>query len=171
MAQCVWCLASLIGLVEGLVVLIDKFQIRSEIVPPPIAATVKVSRISEESESSRHNRILEECEEYLCNSWRLRDLESLKAMGKRRTGRLNQLKNFRRALSIGKRENTKDYSKTEGIDYCEIGKKKSAGEWFRCAMPSDRNGTHGLTIESDLLNWIKELPVIFRLGLINMRNI
>jgi len=35
-----------------------------------------------------------------------------------------------------------DYSKTEGIDPWELGRRKAAGECLRCAWPSDRQGNH-----------------------------
>jgi len=132
-AHCIWWLASLIGLKQGLVVHIDNRPIRSEIVYPPIAAKDTVSRISEGSEFSQQDKVLKQCEEFLHGLCRLRDLALPKPTGETKTGHVNPLKSSRRSLRISKRQDTKYYSKTNGIDASKINSRKLAGECLRCA--------------------------------------
>jgi hypothetical protein len=108
------------GLEQGLVVHIENLRIPSEIRPSPIGAPVMVSRISSQTESSRQDRILEYCKEYVRDSQKLRDLKSVKSTGKTKSGRINPLNKSRRALRIVKRVNRKHYSKTNGIDFFDI---------------------------------------------------
>ena len=98
--------------------------------------------------------MLKECEEFLRDSRRLRDLAKLKATGKTKTGRINPLAATKQQLRVTKEKATsrasrraaknkdKNYSKTEGVDLVEINRRKLAGECLRCAWPSDRKGEH-----------------------------
>ena len=65
MAQCVWWLASVVGLDLGLIEYIDSQQVRSQIVQEKIQ-TPDTSEVElEENEVERQDKILKECEEYL----------------------------------------------------------------------------------------------------------
>jgi len=83
-------------------------------------------------------------------------------MGTINTGRINPFASTRSALRVKKRKcgkgysqtegfkgskkgDTKDFKKTVGIDLHEINRRKSEGEYLRCAWPSDRNATHRVT--------------------------
>jgi hypothetical protein len=71
-AQCVWWLASIIGLEQGLANFIDTIQSRVDIIIHP----EKVPRVGrtvspiprDNQEDQRQDKILEECEEYLKDS-------------------------------------------------------------------------------------------------------
>jgi len=64
-AQCVWWLASVVGLDLGLIEYIDSQQVRSQIVQEKIQ-TPDTSEVElEENEVERQDKILKECEEYL----------------------------------------------------------------------------------------------------------
>ena len=84
-------------------------------------------------EDKRQDHVLKECEEFRKDSWRLRDIEKLKASGKTRTRRINPRKESRKSLKIVKGKTNRDNNKTEGIDQWEIEKTKAAGEYLRCA--------------------------------------
>jgi len=156
-AQCIWWLASVIGLEQGLINHIDNLQARYEKAlprsssPDPIAATnIGIP----DPELSRQDKVLKECKEFLRDSRWLRDLEKLNATGKTRTGRINRLAATKQHLRVTKKKATsraaqrtakskvKDDSKTDGIDPHEIDRRKTAEECSPCAWPSDRKGTH-----------------------------
>jgi hypothetical protein len=139
-AQCVWWLASIIGLDSGLVNYIDTQQSRYEM-SVQRGPSVAPSSEPEDSVPQRQDKILKECEEYLRDSRRLRDLAKLKTSGNHRTGRINPLSTTKRSLGIAKNQK-KHNTKTEGIEGTEINRRKSAGECLRCAWPSDRKGCH-----------------------------
>jgi hypothetical protein len=156
-AQCVWWLASIIGLESELVNYIDNIQSRINvaIVPkktPSIGRTV--SPIPRDfQEEQRQDKILKECEEYLKESRRLRSIAVRKAIRKTSTGLINPTAIFTKYLrkkdrSIRKREarlvNQPEEIKPKlaGIDQAEISRRKAAGECLRCAWPSDTKGTH-----------------------------
>jgi hypothetical protein len=107
-AQCVWWLASTIGLEQGLISYIDNLQLRVQTTVAPEATPNKqdthpvdpskgqsdqqrsVSPVPRDiQEDTRKDRILKECEEYLRDSRRLRDIASLKTRGTTSTGRIN----------------------------------------------------------------------------------
>jgi len=152
-AQCVWWLASIIGLEQGLVNYIDNIQSRIDVtvVPektPEVGRTVS-SEPRDNQENQRQDKILEECGKYLKDSKRLREVAALKATGKTLTGRINPSAISKRRLRredrylrkpVGLRE--KGFPKTTGIDQAEIYRRKKAGECLRCAWPSNRKGTH-----------------------------
>jgi hypothetical protein len=97
-AQCVWWLASIIGLDRGLVNYIDNIQSRIEVsviseeIPDNTAVT------SEKQEEDRQVQILKECEEFLQDSRSLRGLAALKATGKTKTGQINPTPISKKAL-------------------------------------------------------------------------
>ena len=125
----------------GLVNYIHNLRTRSELVSVPknIAATPEQQKVND---PSWQDRVLKECEEFLRDYRRLRDLETLKAKGKTRTGRINPLASTKSALKGKKGKSCQDYSKTEGIEEAEISRRKVAAECLHCAWPSDRKGTH-----------------------------
>jgi hypothetical protein len=152
-AQCVWWFASISGLEQGLANYIDIFQSRINItiIPekvPSIGRTVSpIPRDNQEDQ--RQDKILEECEEYLKNSRRLREIAAFKATGKTLTGFINptaiskkhlrKIDRYKRNLAALPKEGD---SKTEGIDKAEIGRRRETGECLRCAWPADRIGAH-----------------------------
>jgi hypothetical protein len=107
-------------------------------------------------EADRRDKILEECEEYLKDSRRLREIAALKATGRTLTGSTNPSaisKKFRRKKDRKFREKLpkpdkvtkgilKEVNKLEGIDEAEIQRRKGSGECLRCAWPADRKGAH-----------------------------
>jgi hypothetical protein len=139
-AQCVWWLASIIGLEPGLVTYIDNLRTRVRIAIAPENTPVPTQEEQAENDPCRQDRILRECEEYLQDSKRLRNLAKLKPTGITKTGRINPSKATNVTLRKGKA--TKDYSRTEGIGLGEIARRKSAGECLRCAWPPERKGNH-----------------------------
>ena len=65
--------------------------------------------------------MLRECEEYLLDSKRLRDLVILNAKEKTSTGRINPLASTKSSLRAKKeKKDIKKYEKTEGIELVEI---------------------------------------------------
>jgi len=157
-AQCVWWLASIIGLEQGLVNYIDNRQSRIEVtVIPEQAPGVEriVSPIPRDNqEDQRQDKILEECEEYLKDSRRLREIAALKATGKTLTGSINptaiskkQLRKkdrYKRKLAEPPKKGDPGNSnpRIAGISPTEIRRRKETGECLRCAWPSDRKGAH-----------------------------
>jgi len=116
-AQCIWWLASIIGLEQGLVNYIDNIQSRIEVTVKldkapyiPVTTSEKfntkqpdkrksISPVPRDiQEESRQDLILEECEEYLKESRRLRDIVALKAGGTTQTGRVNPTRISKRQL-------------------------------------------------------------------------
>jgi hypothetical protein len=80
-AQCVWWLASIIGLERGLVNYIDNLQHRIIVTTTPEkvpSAGRTVSPIPRDNQEDQWlDKILEECEEYLKDSRRLREIAAL----------------------------------------------------------------------------------------------
>jgi hypothetical protein len=156
-AQCVWWLASVIGLEQGLVTYIDNIQSRIEVKvtsvrvpqePAPVTRGSVSPQPRDIQEDQRQDRILKECEEYLNDSRQLREIASLKAKGRTSTGLINPTPISKKYLRKKDRVNRKQSNqksgspKTEGIESSEIERRKIAGECLRCAWPSDRKGTH-----------------------------
>jgi hypothetical protein len=95
---------------------------------------------SEESGEDRKYRILRECEEYLREFRRLRNLGDLKATGKSKTGRINPSSSSRQQLRVNQGEAITRVSrgtgrtkvtvndKTKGIEASEIQRWRLAGE-------------------------------------------
>jgi hypothetical protein len=63
-AQCIWWLASIIGLEQGLTIYIDHLRARAEIVSVR-KGPVTTKAISVVKSTNRQDRILKECEEYV----------------------------------------------------------------------------------------------------------
>jgi len=158
-AQCVWWLAGLIGLEESLVKHIDncngltiagKEQGTKEVSEPAIQNTTEIQDSKDQgSKEDYQDKILKECEEYLKDSQRLRNIAALKATGKTLTGSINptpiskkRLYKKDRSQRIRQTRSVQNKSKTAGIDEPEIQRRKEAGECLRCAWPSDRKGCH-----------------------------
>jgi len=171
-AQCIWWLASLIGLEKGLVIHIDNLNGRTvdtaellsgqDYIPKRRNATGRKSPVPEEvkvprgvsstprdlEEDKRTDTVLKECEEYLRDSRRLRELAALKATGRTLTGLINPTPISKKQLRkkdrvYRKRSNPKlSHPKTEGIDKAEIQRRSREGECLRCAWPLNRKGSH-----------------------------
>jgi hypothetical protein len=152
-AQCVWWLASVIGLDQGLMTFIDNNQSRVNItIIPEKVPSVKrtVSPIPRDiQEELRQDTMLKDCEEYLKGSRRLREIAALKATGKTLTGLINPMAISKKHLRKKDRQPRKtvglprkDCSQTEGIALKEIARRRSTGECLRCAWPSDKKGFH-----------------------------
>jgi len=142
-AQCVWWLASIIGLERELVSHIDRLQGQketksSEQLPPQKLATPR-----DLTEDSRVDQVLDSTEQYLRESKRLREeIAGLKSSGITTSGRINpsrrKRRNSRIARGISKDaviNNQKDHSKAEGIDGREISRRTAADECLRCTWP------------------------------------
>jgi hypothetical protein len=152
-AQCVWWLASIIGLEQGLVTYIDNIQSRVNVTIIPDKVPRKERTVSptarDNQEDQRQDKILEECEEYLKDSRRLREIAALKATGKTLSGFINPTAISKKHLRKKDRPKRKsadllkeENPRTAGIDQGEIKRRKSTGECLRCAWPSDRKGFH-----------------------------
>jgi len=171
-AQCVWWLASIIGLEPGLVNRIDNLNGRTvdtanplpnpDHIPERRNASGKENPVPEEVETPRGvsstlrdleedkqaDTILKEYKEHFRESRRLQGIAALKTAGGTLTGLNDRTpiskKHLRRENRVNrKRPNSKlGLSKIEGIDKAEIQRRKKEGECLRCAWPSDRKGSH-----------------------------
>jgi hypothetical protein len=156
-AQCVWWLASIIGLEQGLANFIDNIQSRTDttVIPENVPRVDRtVSPVPRDiQEDQRQDKVLKECEEYLKDSRRLRDIAALKATGKTLTGFINPTAISKKHLRkkdrhLRERDSSKPKTlisknkRTEGIQLSEINRRRSSGECLRCAWPSDRKGFH-----------------------------
>ena len=158
-AQCVWWLASIIGLEQELIVHINNLQQREELLERPLRdfsgkvnpdrvhqippeKAVLEDQIIRESSGPRQDKVLKECEEFLQESRRLRDLATLKPTGKTRSGRINPLASTKQLLKVKKPQDKKKPAKTEGIKDTEIQRRKIEGQCLHCAWPSDRKRAH-----------------------------
>jgi hypothetical protein len=145
-AQCVWWLASIIGLEQGLINYIDSVQSRIEVTINPEKVQLREEDTSPQprdiQEDKRRDQVLKECAEFLKDRKRLRNIAKLKTSGKTRTGRINPSEASKKSLRAPKRKATRDFPKTKGINLTEIERRKSAGECLRCAWPADSKGAH-----------------------------
>jgi len=148
-AQCVWWLASIIGLEQGLITYIDNLQSRVEVgATPEEPETVDRKTTSPDPrnipEKDRQDKILRECEEYLRDSRQQRKIAALKATGRTSTGLINPVPDSKNILRKGKRSRNRDSkeSRLVGIDSVELRRRRSAGECLRCTWPEDRKGRH-----------------------------
>jgi hypothetical protein len=151
-AQCVWWLASIIGLEQGLVNHIDNLHQQTiiskerhlEEVNNPMVHTASIVRDStpEGKMEGHQHLVLKECEEYLKESCRLRYIAALNTKGNTRTGRINPTAITKKALRKKFNKPAKDNLKTEGISETEIQRRKGTGECLCCAWPADRKGAH-----------------------------
>jgi hypothetical protein len=158
-AQCVWWLASIIGLEQGLINYIDNIQTRQNVIIRPEELPVIKRSISpaprEIPEESRQDQVLKECEEFLRDSKRQREVTNLKVSGRTNTGRINPLKATKDSLRVStknlrKKDRSerkraapaKEYHKTVGINEPEIQRRKKEGKCLRCAWPADKKGSH-----------------------------
>ena len=147
--QCVWWLASIIGLEQGLVSPIDSLQGQEdttvqEQLPREISATPK-----DLTEDRWIDQVLDCTEQYLRESKRMREIAALKISGEMTSGRINPSGRVRRSLRKPKKmsqdiaiNKRKYYSKTEEIDDSEISIRKAANECLLCAWPFVWNGNH-----------------------------
>jgi hypothetical protein len=162
-AQCIWWLANIIGLEGNLIKHIDILHGRTNIreeyqtkeTSDPIIQAIPKPRVSEtpEPKEGHSDRILKECEEYLKDSRRLREIAALKATGRTLTGLINPTtiskKHLRKKDRSTRRRAERLANQPEnvnpklaGIDEAEIKRRKETGECLRCAWPSDRKGFH-----------------------------
>jgi len=164
-AQCIWWIASIIGLEQGLINYIDNIQSRVEVpitsdTAPHIPVTTSkpfnkehpdrrksISPVpSDTQEESRQDQVLEECEEYLRESRRLRDIVALKSKGTTQTGRVNPTRISKKTLmkkdSPVRKQATSTNKLSTVIDGDEITRRRKAGECLNCAWPADKKGNH-----------------------------
>jgi len=142
-AQCVWWLASIIRLEQGLVKYLNAIQFRVKVMVSseenPEAPVTK-DKEPEKEKSCNHDTVLKECEEFLRDSRRLWDLATLKATRRTQTGRINPRWSTRQLLMDCKRKPAKPHPLTEGIEEQEIQRRKQAGEYLHCAWPAATQG-------------------------------
>ena len=145
-AQCVCWLVSIIRLEQGLVNYIDNIQSRQEIIIIPGKPTERNETISptprDKPGNEKQDRVLKECEGFLKDFRRLRDIAALKSKGKTQTGRINPTKISKISLRKKVKNARHEYPKTEGISDSEMQRRKESGEYLRCTWPSDRKGSH-----------------------------
>jgi len=140
LAQSIWWISSIIGLQPGWIIYINNQQSCSKKERIGREVTITPSSDLPKPEVDRQDTILKECKDILRNLRQLRDIANLKSTSRTVTGRIHPLKSSREALKESNRG--KDYSKTEGIEQEEIERRRAAGEYLRCAWPSDRKGSH-----------------------------
>jgi hypothetical protein len=152
-AECIWWLASIIGLAEELVLHIDKLHGRRVVKAPVWSRTDSIAPkeskpIPEEPIKERQDKVLKECEEYLKESRRLRDIVALKSKRTTKSGRINPTLISKKLLRQKDRPKRKkivpadNRHKTTGIDEAEIQRRKGEGECLRCTWPADRKEAH-----------------------------
>jgi len=163
-AQCVWWIASIIRLDQGLINYIDNLQTRIEITVTSEAALDKPDTVFKEpvekqsdkpisispvprviQEDTRQDQRLKECEEFLSDTRRLRDIATLMSEGNTRTGRINPTplsKKYLKKKDRAPRSSLRPDPKISGINKEDVQRRKSAGECLRCAWPSDRIRFH-----------------------------
>jgi hypothetical protein len=158
-AQCIWHIASIIGLEQGLVDCIDKLngrttdqaELPNTKVSDPENQVIPESQNLEDPKSRGdcQDTVLKDCEEFLRDSRRLRDIAALKAKGKTPSGRINptpiskkRLRRKDRSPRIPAASSAKYSSRIAGIDGTEIQRRRETGECLRCAWPEDRKGSH-----------------------------
>jgi len=78
-AHCVWWLASIIALEQGLTSYIDNLRSRIEITVTSEAPQNTLEQAAKDTIELRQYQVLKECEKYLMESRRLRDIASLKS--------------------------------------------------------------------------------------------
>jgi len=98
---------------------IDIIQSRQDIIIIPGNATERKETISptprDTPGNERQDRVLKECEEFLKDSQRLRDIAALKSKGKTQTGRMNPTKISKKSLRKNIHNASRKYLKIEGI--------------------------------------------------------
>jgi hypothetical protein len=143
MAQCVWWLASIIGLDQGFVSYIDNIQSRRNVTiksAKDLGVRKTVSPTPKDSqEELKQDQILKECEKVFHESLTLR-AKILVNTGKPNC--INPLASTRKPLRIEKKRKAKTPHTTEGIDEAGNQRRKAAGECLCCAWPAERKGAH-----------------------------
>ena len=159
-ANCVWWLASIIGLEQGLVSYIDNIQSRVEVtvasdkkIHIPNTAAKPLDKEKSEiqksispvprdlQEDDRQDQLLEVCEEYLKESRRLRDIVALKQKGSVQTGRVSKGSSKKKNISVSK-EALRPKKLLTGIEGVELDRRRKARECLHCAWPADRKWNH-----------------------------
>jgi len=170
-AQCVWWLASSIGLREGLITYIDTLRIQSETGATPIGSGVDIITIhpdrtsqietteykhlhssdnyteessedSVESSSTSENQLQDQVLQN-CEAF-LRESELARKAIARQNLRTTQRLPKQCKSGVSKKVKPKKSYKeqTEGIEKSELDRRKVAGECQRCAWLRDRKGAH-----------------------------
>jgi len=154
-AQVVWWLASIVGLEQGLITYIDLVQSRAEISKKPaqvfkepaiaVTKTASLQPRDNQEELSR-DQVLRDCEEFLRESRRGREIAASKSRGTLRTETIKPTPISKKVLKERNRNKKLAVVKkpllTEGIDEVEIQRRKASDECLRCAWPSDKKGSH-----------------------------
>jgi hypothetical protein len=147
-AQGVWWLPGIIGLEEDLIIHIDKLHGRTAVlkehmtedVSHPVTEIIPGAQDSKDQESKEdhQDKILKQCEEYLNDSRRLREIAALKATGKTLTGLINPTAMSKKHLRKkdrykGKLTNPpkKGLPELAGIDQAEIKRGRENDECLR----------------------------------------
>jgi hypothetical protein len=141
-AQCVWWLASIMGLERELIILTNNLQFRVEVTVVPAEVADLSEKVPKSLNDDRQDKELKDSQEFLRDSRRLRELTNLNSSRKTKEGCVNQLASTKKSLRAAKQKRGKDHSRTEGIEATEIQGGMNATECLRCAWPSDRKGTH-----------------------------
>jgi hypothetical protein len=91
---------------------------------------------------SQQDKVLKECKVFLGDFRRLRDLVTLRTIGRTKTGRINPSASTEGILKVIKKIQRNSYDKTEQVNGAEIQRRKEVGECLRCAWPSDKKESH-----------------------------
>jgi hypothetical protein len=137
-APCVWWLASILGLEQGLVNDIGNVQSRVEVTATSEENPDQPEEVPEDSGEDRMNKVLAQCKDFLSTSRQLRRMASLKSKGKTGLRRINPTPISKMAHSRKIKKHIKEYPSINGIDEIEIHRRKEEGECRHCTWPSNR---------------------------------
>jgi len=151
-AQCVWWLASIIGLEKELVSHIDRLQ-KTQSAEPREQLPREVSATPRDlGNDQRLNKVLNDTKQYLKEYKRLRKIVALKASGRTTTGQIKPSKVFKEHLR--KSKNTlRNPSKVEGISDSEFSRGKQQASVFVALGPLIGKAVIELRIATEKLRW------------------
>jgi len=156
-AHCVWWLASLIRLQQGLINYINLIEGRRNTLGSyqQISEQEVSSTSSDFQADKRNQRILDQADQFVKQSkvsrntlgglGRVNSLPATKTQLKKARKERNSSRTTLGAKKISKVAATnkkEDYTKTEGISNSERARRKVAGECLRCAWPSSIKESH-----------------------------
>ena len=118
---------------------------------------------SNSQEEKKQDQVLKECEDFLRESKKQREVAARKISGRTSTAQIDPLKATKDSFRVYKNKKKerrarrreaasesrrtafsfpKIHIATEGIDSSELSRRKAVGECLRCAWPSDKKGAH-----------------------------
>jgi hypothetical protein len=110
-AQCVWWLVSALGLEVGLISYIDNFHTRVEITVSQAKSPGQTDKENKDLGEDPQDNVLRESNQFLLESWRLRDVATHKKTGQTKTVWINPSAVLKQSLRVSKNKRT-DYPLT-----------------------------------------------------------